>query len=89
MPGGVEQSGAPPENKNAGRADAFVAKIHTGGTLRWIKQFGTDKDDFAYGVTTDRSGLVYVVGSTNGTIDGVTDPGGTSDAFIAQFDANG
>jgi hypothetical protein len=89
MPGGVEQSGAPPENKNTGRADAFVAKIHTGGTLRWIKQFGTDKDDFAYGVTTDRSGLVYVVGSTNGTIDRVTDPGGTSDAFIAQFDATG
>ncbi len=89
MPGGVEQSGAPPENKNTGRADAFVAKIHTGGTIRWIKQFGTDKDDFAYGVATDRSGLVYVVGSTNGTIDGVTDPGGTSDAFITQFDATG
>ena len=30
-----------------------------------------------------------MVGSTNGTIDGVTDPGGTSDAFIAQFDATG
>jgi len=89
MPGGVEQSGAPPENKNTGRADAFVAKIHTGGTLRWIKQFGTDKDDFAYGVTTDRSGLVYVVGSTNGTIDGVTDPGTYSDAFLLQLDANG
>ena len=89
MPGGVEQSGAAPENNNTGRADAFVAKIHTGGTLRWIKQFGTDKDDFAYGATTDRSGLVYVVGSTNGTIDGVTDPGGTSDAFIAQLDATG
>jgi hypothetical protein len=89
MPGGVEQSGAPPENKNTGRADAFVAKIHSGGTLRWIKQFGTDKDDFAYGVITDRSGLVYVVGSTNGNIDGVTDPGTYSDAFLLQLDANG
>jgi hypothetical protein len=89
MPGGVEQPVAPRENANAGRADVFVAKIHTGGTLRWIKQFGTNKDDFAYGVTADRSGLVYVVGSTSGTIDGATDPGTYSDAFLMQLDANG
>ncbi len=49
MPGGAEQPVVPPENANAGLADVFVAKIHTGGTIRWIKQFGTDKDDFAYG----------------------------------------
>ena len=70
-------------------ADVFVAKIHTGGTIRWIKQFGTDKDDFAYGVATDRSGLVYVVGSTKGAMDGVTDPGDYSDAFLMQLSANG
>ncbi len=89
MPGGADQLRAPQGNANAGRADVFVAKIHTGGTLRWIKQFGTDKDDFAYGVSTDRSGLVYVAGSTAGAIDGVTDPGIYSDAFLMQLSANG
>ena len=89
MPGGVEQPVAPRENANAGLADVFVAKIHTEGTIRWIKQFGTDRDDFAYGVATDRSGLVYVVGSTKGAMDGVTDPGDYSDAFLMQLSANG
>jgi len=89
MPGGADQLRAPQGNTNAGRADVFVAKIHTEGTIRWIKQFGTDQDDFAYGVTTDRSGLVYVAGSTAGAIDGVTDPGIYSDAFLMQLSANG
>jgi hypothetical protein len=88
MPGGAEQSGSP--NANAGGADIFVAKINTlSGTTLWINQSGTDKDDFAYGVATDRSGLVYVVGSTNGAIDGATDPGDHSDAFIMQFNTTG
>jgi hypothetical protein len=89
MPGGAEQPVVPPENANAGLADVFVAKIHTGGTVRWIKQFGTDKDDFAYAVTTDRSGLVYAAGATKGAMDGVTDPGDYSDAFLMQLSANG
>ena len=89
MPGGVEQPVAPWENASAGLTDIFVAKIHTGGTIRWIKQFGTDKDDFAYGVATDRSGLVYVVGSTKGAMDGVTDPGEYSAAFLMQLSASG
>jgi hypothetical protein len=77
-------------NTNAGGADLFVAEIKPeSGAIRWIRLYGTDKDDFAYGVTTDRSGLVYVVGSTNGSLDGVTDPGNFSDAFLLQLDANG
>jgi hypothetical protein len=89
MPGGAEQPAAPPENANAGYSDIFVAKIHTGGTIRWIKQNGTAEDDFANGVTTDSSGRIYVVGATKGPIDGSTDPGGYSDAFIMQFNSNG
>jgi hypothetical protein len=89
MPGGAEQSAAPPENANAGNSDIFVAKIHTGGTIRWIKQKGTAEDEFANGVTTDSSGRIYVVGATKGPIDGSTDPGGYSDAFIMQFIATG
>jgi hypothetical protein len=89
MPGGVEQPSSPAENANAGGTDFFLAKIHEGGTVRWIKQVGTAGEDFAAGVATDSSGLIYVVGSTNGSIDGQTDPGGYSDAFVKQFDAFG
>lgn len=89
MPGGAEQIAAPPENANAGNSDIFVAKIHTGGTIRWIKQEGTAEDEFANGVATDSSGRIYVVGATKGPIDGQTDPGGYSDAFIMQFIATG
>ncbi|HET6490214.1 MAG TPA: SBBP repeat-containing protein, partial [Syntrophales bacterium] len=88
LPGGAEQSGTP--NPNAGGADIFLAKINTqSGEALWINQAGTGKDDFAYGVATDRSGLVYVVGSTNGAMDGATDPGDHSDAFIMQFNTTG
>jgi hypothetical protein len=88
MPGGVDQSGTP--NKNAGGTDIFVAKIHNdSGTTRWIKQYGSPEDDFAYGVATDTSSRIYVVGSTKGPLDGATDPGEYSDAFIMQFSANG
>jgi hypothetical protein len=86
MPGGVEH---PEENASAGGTDFFLAKIHESGTIRWIKQDGTAGEDYAAGVATDSSGRVYVVGSTNGSIDGRTDPGGYSDAFIMQFDAYG
>ena len=88
MPGGVEQSGTP--NTNAGGTDLFVAKIHNdSGTTRWIKQYGSPEDDFAYGVATDTSGRIYVVGSTKGSMDGTTDPGEYSDALVMQFSANG
>ncbi len=88
MPGGADQSGTP--NTNAGGTDIFVAKIHCeSGTTRWIKQYGSPKDDVANGVATDRSGFVFVVGSTSGAIDGTTDPGDYSDAFIMKLDSYG
>jgi hypothetical protein len=90
MPGGADQPVAPPENANAGGKDFFLAKIHPDlGTIRWIKQFGTSGEDVANGVATDSSGMVYVVGATTGSIDGMTETGGTRYAYIKQFDVTG
>jgi hypothetical protein len=87
MPRSIDQSDTP---SNAGGTDIFVAKIHNeSGTTRWIKQYGSLEDDFAYGVAADRSGSVFVVGSTKGAIDGATDPGDYSQAFIMKLDASG
>lgn len=77
--------------KSAGASDAdiFLAKIHESGTIQWIRQSGSSGDDFANGVAVDRSGLVYVVGSTTGSLDGVTMPENVYDAFITRYDASG
>ena len=64
------------EYASAGGVDLFVAEIQLdNGAIRWVRQFGTAGDDIAYGLVTDRSAMIYVVGSTTGRLDGVTEPG--------------
>lgn len=79
--------------------DAFVSKINPLGTrLIYSTYFGSDLDDFGYGIVAERaSGICYVTGSTaGGTV--TTFPasgnsaiyqGGQSDAFIARMDPAG
>ncbi len=66
MPGGAEQPAPAGEYTTPAVPMSSWQRFTPSGTIRWIRQFGTAKDDFAYGVATDRSGLVYVVGSTTG-----------------------
>lgn len=61
-------------------SDAFVAKYDAGGTLQWMRQFGSDNSDSsdeAFDVSIDGLGSVYVVGQSD------------RDAFLANFDASG
>jgi hypothetical protein len=77
-------------NPQAGGVDFFVAEIRLDdGAIRWVRQYGTAGDDSAYGLVTDQSAMIYVVGSTTGRLDGVTEPGATSDAFIMKLDGSG
>ena len=68
------------ENKNV-----FVAKYSQLGALLWIKQFGTEENDYSEGVVIDlydRS--IVIVGHTYGTfLDNVKT--GHSDMFIARI----
>ena len=68
---GVFNSGTRPPNVAAGGVDALVLKTNVGGTLRWSYQFGTAGDDRASGITARGISEVYVVGSTEGDLDGV------------------
>jgi hypothetical protein len=88
MPVGFHQP-AGQMNKNAGGTDAFVAKIDAGGTIYWIRQFGSAEDDYANSVATDTSGSIFVAGSTKGSINGSTDPHGFSNAFLFKFEPVG
>jgi hypothetical protein len=86
MPGNPTVGG----NQYAGGVDLFVAEILLdNGAIRWVRQYGSAGDDSAYGLVTDESAMIYVVGSTTGRLDGVTEPGAISDAFIMKLDGSG
>jgi len=72
--------------------DGFLVKYDAAGTKLWTRQFGTAADDWTYGVAADGAGNAYVVGRTQGGLDGNVnaDPSGlTSDAFLVKYDATG
>ena len=72
---------------NMGRADAFVAKYDSAGTLAWINQLGTSAADISHGVATDIMGNVFIGGSTEGALNGSN--AGQTDIFLAKYDPSG
>jgi Beta-propeller repeat len=68
------------------RQDAPPAQGATSAPA-WVHQLGADGSDAAYGVDVDSHGNLYVVGETNGSLDGQNR--GESDAFIARYTADG
>jgi len=78
--------------KNSPR-DAFVAKIDSAGTaLIWSSYFGGTGDEFAYGVSADTAGNVYLCGQTGSTsLSGAVNPygGGTAEGYVAKISSSG
>lgn len=54
---------------------------------RWPIQFGSAGDDGVERILTDRTGAVYVAGSTSGNLFGTN--AGDEDCYIAKYDNNG
>jgi hypothetical protein len=73
---------------SAGWWDAFVAKYDGSGTLQWVRQFGTNYNDYAQAVSVDSSGSAYLVGHTNGVLIGQFNRG-ENDAFVVKYDSAG
>jgi hypothetical protein len=78
-----------------GSNDAFLVKFDANGNRIWATYYGGAGDDFAYCVTTDASGNIYMAGSTINT-SGIasggfqdTYGGGSADAFLVKFDPSG
>ncbi|MEX0754711.1 MAG: hypothetical protein WD556_06270 [Actinomycetota bacterium] len=58
---GGEVTGSFHGESSEGGADAFVTKLSLTGARMWVRQFGTDGNDLAFGVSATSSG-VYLAG---------------------------
>jgi hypothetical protein len=76
-----------------GESDAFVARLAPDGKLLWVKTYGGERADAAYGVDTDAAGNVVVAGGFETRIDlgggGVFKTAGYMDGFYLKLDAKG
>ncbi|WP_456415529.1 SBBP repeat-containing protein [Oceanithermus profundus] len=77
-------AGSFPGQTNAGLDDVFVAKLNGSGSLLWLTQFGGPGRESAGQIVVDASGNVYLLGSTNGSLNGQT-AFGDSDLFVAKL----
>jgi hypothetical protein len=72
-----------------GSIDFFLTKYNNDGVKQFTRQLGaTGQETRGYGVATDASGNVFVVGYTEGSLDGNVLVG-TDDFFITKYDSNG
>lgn len=70
-----------------GASDVFLTKLSgSSGAIRWSKQFGSSGYETAHAVAVAGNGDVYIVGETDGNLQG-THRG--SDAFLAKYNKNG
>jgi hypothetical protein len=70
---------------NAGGNDAFLAKYDSDGTKVWTKLLGTSANDHSNGVAIYSNNTVYITGRTGGDLDGETNAGGDSSAFLSKY----
>ena len=74
-----------------GDADVFVTSLAPDGATRWVRTFGADGADAAYGVAVDATG-VYVTGSVRGSVNfggGAVAGTVSPDAFVLALGPDG
>lgn len=79
-----------------GSTDIFVTKTNTNGKLIWAVSIGGSQADIGADIAVDTSGIIYLTGSFQGTVD--FNPGssvfnlsssGKSDIFVLKLNKNG
>jgi hypothetical protein len=76
-------------NTLTGTRDFIVTKYNSSGVKQYTRQLGVaGKETYGESLSTDTSGNVYVVGYTNGGLDGNTLTG-TYDFFVTKYDSSG
>lgn len=80
---------------NNGQWDCFLGKISPNGNLLWLTYFGQAGSDFAYDISCDFNGNLFIGGTTTSTNLYVNASsfqqtfGGNTDSFVAKFSKNG
>jgi len=78
---------------SAGLEDIFLVKYDSSGNVLWARSEGGINNDESYGVSTDRSGNVYITGyfySSTITFGSYTlNNAGGFDVFIVKYDSSG
>lgn len=77
---------------NQGGTDIFVAKYGADGTLAWVRQLGTDMDDFGTGVAVRRNGQdgLVITGYSLGVLHGTASSSNYNyDVVVVKFDQAG
>ena len=73
---------------NSGSADAYLSKFNSDGSNEWTVQLGSSEWDSAKSVSTSIDGLVYIVGDTNGDLEGLASIG-DRDIFLGKYTSDG
>jgi len=75
-----------------GYQDIYLAKYDADGNHLWSQRFGDSTPDYAWGVTADASGNLYLTGHFYSSINfggSTLTSSGLLDIFLAKFDPNG
>jgi hypothetical protein len=86
---GGDTSGALDGNTQTGIEDAFVTKMSASGGKFWTKLLGAATHyTYASSLTTDDRGNLYLIGTTNGAVDGrkLT---GSQDVYVIKYNVAG
>lgn len=72
-----------------GNQDSFVIKYNSSGIKQWTKLSGvTGADTNGFGIASDSSNNIYIVGLSSGNLDGET-LNGDVDAFVTKYNSSG
>ncbi|NTX02496.1 SBBP repeat-containing protein [Myxococcus sp. CA040A] len=81
--------GALPGATSSGGRDAFITRYRYTGVFGWTRQIGlAGAQTEGYGVSLDSADNAFLVGSTNGNLDGNVRTG-NYDAFVTKYNATG
>jgi len=72
---------------NAGLNDIWLARFDGAGNQTWIRQLGSNGEDWTEAVAPDGAGGVYVSGVTYGSLGGAN--AGQNDAWLARYGSAG
>lgn len=75
-------------NSNFGGSDIFLTKFLPSNNKEWTIILGSSNDDVGRDITVDSDGNIYIVGSTQGNLDGISN-NGQWDIFLAKYNPSG